>query len=565
MLLNLYVKNLALIDEAEIGFTEGLNILTGETGAGKSVLVGSVNLALGEKADPSLIRDGAEYALIEMTFRADDEETIARIREMDIPVEEDQTIVLQRRLMRGRSVCKVSGETVTLKQLRALAAGLIHIHGQNDQQSLLRKEEQRAMLDACAGEAAEKPLGQVREAYRAMREKEKAFAQTDMDHRTRQREMDLIRYELKEIDDAALQEHEDEALEEAFRKMESVRRNAETLSQACACLAGDGQTVSEQVSRAVSLLSGIARNDTAAEGFHAQLSEIENLLTDVTRDLQDYLSDTSFSEEEYVRVTDRLNLINRLKEKYASANDGTDAVLRYRDKREQELSRLADLDAYRETLREEIDAERKKALKAAGALSALREKTAKRLSADTETVLKELNFKDVRFEIETVRDEETLGEYGFDRITFLISPNAGEKLRPLSEIASGGELSRIMLALQTAMADRHDALAMIFDEIDAGISGRTAWMVSRRLCALAKTRQVICITHLAQIASMADTHDLIYKERAGERTVTRIRRLDEEESIRELARLIGTDELTDEAVEGAKKMRDEALLYKRDA
>ena len=562
MLLSLTVNNLALIEELEMDFTKGLNVLTGETGAGKSILIGSVNLALGAPADASLIRDGKDHALIELTFRTDDPETLSRLKEMDLSPEEDGTVVLQRKIMPGRSVCKVQGETVTVKQLRALAPFLIQIHGQNDQQQLLSAEEQLRLLDRYAGDEALKIKEQVRTGLEAYRALEAELEKTNLDERERQREADLIRYELAEIEAASLKEQEDEQLEEAFRKMESGRKSSDALSGAVSVLDADAEGGAlGAISEALRLLAPL-KGDSDAAVFYEQLADAENLVRDLTREMRRRLDDGSFSEEAYAEVTDRLNVINRLKDKYASSNGSVTDILDYAEEQTKRLQQLEDLDAYRERLARDAGAAHEAVLQHARALSTLRKTCAKRFEKALKEALSDFDFADLQFAIDVQADENALTREGMDRVTFLISTNTGEKLRKLSDVASGGELSRVMLGIRTVLAAKNDAASMIFDEIDAGISGKTAWSVAKKLGQLSGNRQVLCITHLSQIAAMYDTHFLIYKDVSGDRTFTRIRQLEEADSTKELARLVGTAEVSEAAMENAAQIRKEACAFK---
>lgn len=562
MLYSLHVKNLALIDELEISFTEGLNILTGETGAGKSLLIGSVNLALGEKSDASLIREGAESALIEMCFGDLDAEATEVLHAMDIEPEADGQLILQRRLYPQRSVCKVSGETVTLKQLRTLASYLVNIHGQNDQQTLRERRSQAEILDAYGAKDIAPQKEKLAAVYGALRKKEKELQESALDEGQRQREMDLIRHEIAEIDEAALSEGEDEALEETFRRLSSAQKITGALSEAQASLDDETAGALTLVSRAVRALQEAARHDTQLTELTKLMADAESVLHDAAAGVADALRQTESDDTDIEEVSARLNLINRLKEKYDARTGGIAAIRAYRDESEERLLRLTDYEAYRERLLSEASALKEEALRHAEKLSALRRKYAKELCGRLSEALMGLNFSDVRLEIPVESSEDRLSADGCDSVSFLISTNPGERLMPLEKVASGGELSRIMLGLQTVTAFSGAHPAMIFDEIDAGISGKTAWSVATKLAEIASGRQVICITHLAQIASMADTHFMIYKDTESGRSITRISGLTEEETERELARLLATDLVSEEALQSARAMRAEALAVK---
>ena len=562
MLTSLHVKNLALIDEAEIDFGEGLNILTGETGAGKSVLIGSINLALGEKADVSVIRDGAEYALIEMVFHIDDSLLSDAIREMELPTDEDGSLILQRKLMKNRSVCKVNGENVTLKQLRELSRLLITIHGQNDQLSLLSQNNQKQILDQF-DEPHTSPLKKkISDCFSLYQEQKRQFEEADIDERTRLREMDLISYELNEIEEANLTAGEDEQLESDFKKLSNHQKIAEAVSAAKALLSSGETTIADLIGEAVRRISPVSSMDQNLNDIFLALQDLESLTHDTSREIDDYLSDINADEEKLDEIASRLNLVNRLKEKYGHGTDRLQAVLDYAENRRQELEKLKDLEEFRARAAANMEQTFAELCRYADELTDVRRAAGSGLSALLEQALKHLNFENVRFETEIDSDHAHINADGADEITFMISLNPGEKLRPLHKVSSGGELSRIMLAIKTVLSENKESMAMIFDEIDAGISGKTAWRVSQKLGKLAKDRQVICITHLPQIAAMADTHFEIYKESSSGRNITHIRKLTEEMSVQEIARLIGTDDADATSLQAAGKLRKEAAIYK---
>ncbi len=562
MLYSLHVKNLALIKEQEIEFSKGLNILTGETGAGKSVVIGSVNLALGGKADPSLIRTGEEYALVELVFGVDSDEKRKLLKDMDIPVEEDGTLVLQRKITPTRSISKVSGETVTAKQLRDISNILINIHGQNDHQELLHKKKHMEILDGYLESELGGLFGELRTEYDRMKTLEKELSESDIDESARLREQELLEFEIGEIEDAQLVIGEDEELESAYRKMTNGRKISEAVGTA-STLTGfvdDGESAVDLIGRAVRELSSVASYDSEIEDLLGQLSDVENLLSDFNHSLSGYLDSLEFDDEKFRNVEDRLNVVNHLKDKYGQS---IDLVLDELSKKQERLDVLTDLDAHRKKLSKDLDDSRSKALLLCKKISDIRKKGAAELAKKLKAALIDLNFLDVKFEIDVRSDEDRITAGGFDDVEFMISTNPGEAIRPLDQIASGGELSRIMLALKTVVADRGDISTLIFDEIDAGISGKTAWKVSEKLGELSRDHQIICITHLPQIAAMADTHFMIEKGLEDGRTVTGIYGLTGDDSIKELARLLGGDEITDAAIENAKEMRGKAEDAKR--
>jgi DNA repair protein RecN (Recombination protein N) len=563
MLYSLHVKNLALIKEQEIEFTKGLNILTGETGAGKSVVIGSVNLALGGKADPSLIRTGEEYALVELTFGVDSEEKRKQLLDMDIPVEEDGTLVLQRKIMQTRSVSKVGGESVSIRQLKDISNILINIHGQNDHQELLHKKKHMEILDGYCCDKAGSLFADLKEEYGRMRALEKELSESDMDENARIREKELLEFEVGEITDAGITPGEDEELESTYRRMVNCRKISEAVNTA-SLLTGYGEeseSAMDMIGRAVRELSVVSSYDSEIEGLLNQLSDVENLLGDFNHGISSYLKDLEFDDEQFREVEDRLNIINHLKDKYGHS---LLLVIKALQEKQQRLEVLTDLDAHKKKIEQELSDSRSKALLLCKKISDIRKKGALELSKKLRSALIDLNFLDVKFEIDVRSSDEQMTEKGYDDVEFMISTNPGEALRPLDQIASGGELSRIMLALKTVVADKGDISTLIFDEIDAGISGKTAWKVSEKLGELSRDHQIICITHLPQIAAMADEHFMIEKGLSEGRTETRIYELDEEQSVRELSRLLGGEEISEAAITNAREMRRMAKDTKGD-
>ncbi len=559
MLVSLFVKNLALIDEVSVEFGQGLNILSGETGAGKSILIGSINLALGAKADKDCIRNGADQAIIELVFQLESEAQLQKMRELDLPVEDDNLVILQRKITPQRAVCKVCGETVSAKQLQELSEFLIHIHGQRDNQILLKNENQLEYLDAYVGTPMKELLLCLSERYDNYRAKKNVCEELEKEESAGKRELSLAQFEVEEIEQAAMQPGEDEELENRFRRMQNSRKIMDGASKAYEItgyrnMQGAGNLIGE----ALRELKGVAAVDEQAEGICEQLLTIDALLNDFNRDLSDYMSECEFDEAEYVQTEERLNELNRLKAKYGESYE---EIQSYLQKQQDYLLRMSDFEAYKQRALTEYEEAEKQLKIVCGEVSAKRKESAVKLGAELERALSELNFLDVQVRID-VLPLEHYSRSGLDQVVFMISMNPGEPLRPLANVASGGELSRIMLACRTILADQEHIDAMIFDEIDAGISGRTAWKVSEKLGALSRKCQVICITHLPQIAAMADEHFVIEKTAENQRTATSIRSIEGEEQLKELARMLGGDTITDAVMSNAAEMRAQALEVK---
>lgn len=557
MLLNIHVKNMALIEEADIDLTDGLNILTGETGAGKSIIIGSINVALGLQGFKGFAREGAESALAELIFSVEEERTKRALEALHVSVEEE-LVIISRRLANGRSVSKINGETVPVSTVRQVSEILIDIHGQHEHQALLHQKNHLAILDDFAGEELALIKERIWDLYRKYEAYEKKLKETDLSESARAKEIDFLEFEVGEIEEASLKSGEDEELESLYRRMVNGQKILEGITETENLTGSEYGGALDLISRACRSLQGISSYDEKLENIAEELSEIDNLLNDFHREVADYRESVTFDEEEFVRIEERLNLLNRLKAKYGGT---IEKILLYKKEKDRRLSELRDYEAYRACLRKEYEALGRKLREVCAEASALRKKVAKTLSEEIAGVLRDLNFLDVQFSIDF--REITPGPEGFDEICFLISMNPGQPLMPLQRVASGGELSRVMLAIKTVLADRDAVGTMIFDEIDVGISGRTAQKVSEKMAVIAKSRQVICITHLAQIASMADTHFCIEKKVIKKEAKTFIRRLSEDESVEELARILGGAEITQTVRESAREMKELAICTKK--
>ena len=550
MLQNLHVKNLALIDEAEVDFSGGLNILTGETGAGKSIILGSVSLALGGRYSADMFRKGADKGLVELTFYVDNPETVRKLEEMDLSPDGGQ-IIITRRFNGNRSVSRINGETVTLGRLKEAAQILIDIHGQHEHQSLLYKKNHLAILDAFAKEAGEWKK-KVADSYREYRRLEKELKEADKDEAERAKEISFLEFEIDEIENAGITAAECQSVEEDYRRMMQGKRIAENLEEAYLYTAGEGGiSASEAIGRAVRAAAVAAEHDDKSGELYEQLVEVENLIGDSGRELRSYLDSLSFEPEQFYETESRLNQINHLKVKYG---DSAEAILQHKADDEERLLILKNYDEYLNELKGKLKKAEERLQKECESLSKVRKKEAKLLQAKIAEGLQDLNFLDVCFEIRFSKTSGYTAE-GTDEVEFMISMNPGEPTRPLAAVASGGELSRIMLAIKAVMADKDEIETLIFDEIDVGISGRTAQKVSEKMCLIGRKHQVICITHLAQIAAMADTHYLIEKRVEDQMTKTKIRQLDGEESVQELGRILGGAKITDAVLENAREMK----------
>lgn len=545
MLLDLYVKNLALIEKAEITFEDGLNILTGETGAGKSIIIGSVNIALGGKAPKDIIRQGAEYASIELVFSVDDPEKRKILEEMDVAVPEDGTLIISKKIMPSRSVSKINDETVTAGKLKEITSLFIDIHGQHEHQSLIHKSKHLQILDAYAKSQTAPLKYKISKKYNDWQQLMEKRRQLSMDQESRLREMDFCRFEIDEIEQAELKEGEEEELMARYRRLQNAQKIMNALSEAYQIVSGT------EISAALREVSRAAEFDDSLGGIRDQLYDAESIFSDVIHDISSYMDEFSFHEEEYHQLEERLDVIHGLQAKYGESISG---ILEQLEEKRQRLEELENHDVIQQKINRQIEAAEEEIGGLCAELSRVRKEAAQDLTEKIRLGLVDLNFMDVRFSME-FRQLEHFTPGGWDEAEFLISTNPGESEKPLGMVASGGELSRIMLAIKAVLADTDDIATLIFDEIDTGISGRTAQKVSEKLAHIAKRHQVICITHLPQIAAMADAHYEIEKSAKDGRTTTNIHRLDEEAMVKELARLLGGVEITDAVYDNAREMK----------
>ena len=557
MLQNLHVKNLALMEEAEVDFREGLNILSGETGAGKSIIIGSINLALGEKVQKEMLRENAEYALVELIFRVSNEKQKEQLRALDVFPENDE-VILSRKIVNGRGVAKVNSESVPASKMKEIAAILIDIHGQHEHQSLLSKKKHLEILDDYAREALGESKEKLKAAYQNYRKLQEELKSAAVDEEERLREISFLEYEIKEITEASLQENEDVQLEEEYRRYSNGKKIMEAVNGAYNYTGSTNDNASELAGRALRELFAASSYDERVKGLEEQLVEIDNLLNDFNREIAAYIDETEFDDETFYQMEHRLDEINHLKSKYGSS---IEEIFKALEEKEARLAKLQDYDTYLAKLRDDIKKSEDELKQLCEKVSSVRKKYAKDLTAAVSEALKDLNFLDVRFEMNFEKTSDYTAN-GMDDAEFLISTNPGEPVKSLGKVASGGELSRIMLAIKTILADTDAIETLIFDEIDSGISGRTAQMVSEKMNLLGRNHQIICITHLPQIAAMADAHFLIEKSVENQATHSKIRELNDAESVNELARMLGGVEITDKVKESALEMRELAKQKK---
>ena len=550
MLRNLHIKNLALIREVDVDFNPGLNILTGETGAGKSIIIDSIGMALGGKPVRRLIRDDAPSGLVELVFEVSNPETEAALAAMDIAAE-DGVILISRKMQGNRSTIRINGETRTAADARAVGSLLLDIHGQSEHQKLLRPDHQLDLIDSYGREEIREALLKVRESYKVYAELKKKLGSGEMSEEERNRRMSFLEFEIEDIELAGLKEGEDEELEALYRKMKNARRIVTAVNEAHT-LTGYEEGAGDEIGRAVKELDSVSEYDEEIAGLLNTLSEIDDLLNDFNREVAAYADSLDFEESAFAETEERLDLINRLKAKYGRTISD---ILMAKEEKEEELSALRDYEEERIRLKKKFARAEEALGEASRGLSVLRKRYAEEFSRKVVDQLRELNFAKADF---AVHFEETAGytANGCDAVSFMIATNPGEPRRELSKVVSGGELSRIMLGIKTIFAADDKTETLIFDEVDTGISGRTAQMVAEKMSAIARDRQVLAITHLPQIAAMADTHYAITKELSDSAAITKIEALSEEESVLELARLIGGEKITENTLKSSREMKE---------
>lgn len=553
MLLELHVKDIALIRDITVQFEKGLNILTGETGAGKSVLIGSVLLALGGKAKSDLIRQGADSGQVELIFDVSDPEKQERLAALGFETEEG-LLIISRRLSAQRSISRVNGETVTLGRLREVAELLMDLYGQNEHQTLLNPARHLQILDDYLGERAAARKETVKKAYQAFQAAVRHAAAFRLDEQERLRELEFASFEVNEIEAAAIQPGEEEELAKTYRKLSHAKTVVEQLGAAYAALE------ELPLPAALSAVEEALSYDEEVQPIYDELCDADSILEEARRGLQDYVERMDLNEQRFHEVEERLDLIRSLEAKYGKTAEEIEA---YRLSRAARIEELSAYEANKQEAEREKTKREQELLAACEALTKVRALGAKELAEAIRRELLALNFKSVQMELRLTKREPS--ENGADGAEFYAALNPGESPKPLAEVASGGELSRVMLAVKTVLAETDRIPTLIFDEIDAGISGRTAQQVSEKLCLISGSHQVICITHLPQIAAMADSHYVIRKEERDGRNVTSIEKLSEAERLDELARLLGGVEITEAVRENAAEMLQLAEEKKRQA
>ena len=554
MLEHLHIKNVALIKESEISFGEGLNILTGETGAGKSMVIDSLQFALGGRAGKDFLRHGEKMASVEALFAVQSESLQEKLEENGIEPEEDGSVLITRTLSEtGKSVCRVNGSTVTVSMLKEFAEDLIDIYGQHEHQSLLNPSRHIRLLDRFCGAGFGEAMEEYKASFQALKEIDRQLEALMGDESQREQRMDILSFQKEEIETAAIKAGEEEELLEQKKRLGSMEKLMRLTGEGLALLY-DGNdrmpSACDQLGDALSKLQEAAEIDPALTSFADALADAYAAVEDTARELKREAEKQENDPETLEQIEERLQIIYKLKRKYGGT---VEAVLAFYDKVAEELDFLANSNEKVAELTAAKEKEQKKLTAYAETLTARRKDTAEQVAEQIEKALQDMEMKGARFHIQIDEKADWTAD-GKDKVEFLISANAGESLKPLAKIASGGEMSRVMLALKTVLVDADEIGTFIFDEIDTGVSGRTARKVGEKMRFLGKKRQILCITHLPQIAAMADSHFLIEKESQGTETTTKVTPLSEEGSVGEVARLMGGSDVTETTLAAAREL-----------
>ena len=553
MLNQLSVRNVAVIDKLDINLHDGVSVLTGETGAGKSIIIDSINMILGDRANKELVRYGTDKAVVQAVFDAP-KSVINILEENDIDVEDETVIITRQVTKEGKSVARINGMVVTLNILREISDRLINIHGQHDNQALLTPIRHITFLDAYADN--EEYINRYKGILSKKREIEKKISSLEMDEQEKMQRIDLLEYQVKEIKKASLEKDEEDDL----REQRDIYTNAEQITKSVNeaymnLYEGDEiQSAYDGISIAVNEISQISDLNPQLKSIYDTLNEIMYSLEDTAHEIKEFGETVEFDEQTLNEIEERLDLISRLKRKYGNS---IEEILAYLKKAESELNDIKLSDERTNELKEELKNITKELKEKGNVLTQRRENAAKVLEENIEKSLHELNMEKSKFKV-NIENDGTFYDNGMDKVEFLISTNPGEPLKPLVKIASGGELSRVMLAIKSILADSDGVDTMIFDEIDTGVSGKAAMSIAKKLAVIAKNKQVICITHLPQLTAMADNHYLIQKNTDGEMASTTLKELDEEGRELELARIIDGGEVTELALSHAKQMLENA-------
>jgi DNA repair protein RecN (Recombination protein N) len=549
MLRKLHIKNFAIIDNLTIDFDNGFNVLTGETGSGKSIIIEALGVVLGGRSNKEMIKTGSDSAYVEALFYVD---SYIKNKLDEFGIEYDELLVISREIYAGQpSIARVNNKTVTNSVLNAITSNLIDIFGQHEHQSLLDEKNHIQILDSFLSDEAKvllQEINQLYDEYLAIKEKKKGI---EIDSRQRERELDLIKYQIDEINSANLV-LEDENIEHEYKKLNNLEEIITYGNKALDYIKGDflEQNALDMIDKSLSQLKDLINLDDAFYDYYEELQNYRFEISELSLKINNYLSSLYYDEERLLFLRERLDTVNSLKKKYGNS---INEILNYKKNLDEKYELLINLENELKILDEKLNNLEKNIISKSNKLTKYRQNVAKELEENIKKQLLFLNMENVNFVV-NFNKKQNISRNGIDEVEFLISTNLGEKLKPLSKIISGGEMSRIMLALKSIFADRDNIPSLIFDEIDTGISGRTAQLVGEKIKEISKTHQVIAISHLPQIVALADSHFSIYKSSEDNTTITRVSKLSYEERIRELARMLGGASITDITLKHAKEM-----------
>ena len=542
MITNLHIKNIGIINEIEIDLGKGLNVLTGETGAGKSLIIGSLNIISGGRFSKDMIRKGETNSFVEIClYEPENEQSI------------EGTIIVSREInVNGKNMCKINGRMVTVNELREFMRKIIEIHGQNDNQNLLDSKEHLKYLDNYIGTDVSKLKEEYKTKYVRYMEIKKELKENYGDEKERQRKLDLLKYQYEEIEEASLNDGEEEELNNKQKIIINAEKIAKTLQEVDLAI---GENAIDIISNSIRNLEKIENFDNKYQETANNLKSAYYELQEVSRDITNYKDEVDFDEEEQKEIEERLDLIFSLKRKYGNS---IKEILQYKEEVEKEIYRIENLEEYTNNLKKEQKEVKSKLDEIASKIHEIRKENAIKLSSKINKNLQELEMKNAKVNIHTDYIEEEYYENGKDKVAFFISTNVGEDEKELSKIASGGEMSRMMLAIKTVLANTDNTPILIFDEIDTGISGKAANAVAEKLNQISEKHQVLCISHLPNIAAVADSNYFISKSVVNDRTSTSIKQLNEQEIINEIAR-ISSGEVNEVTIKYAEKLRNKKI------
>lgn len=556
MIQELYIKNFAIIEEVHCQFDEDMTVLTGETGAGKSIIIDAVGLLVGERASLDMIRYGTDKAIIQGIFKIEDSQTQERLLDLGLSLEDDLLLVQRELLQNGKSVCRINGQLATLSLLKQVGQGIIDIHGQNEHFLLLDPQKHLGLLDSYIQEEIS-PLKETYSSVYADYQKVKGDLKALLtDEKKDVQRMDMLHFQLKEIDEAALLIGEEEALIEERNHFIHYQKIQQALMNSINALESEDVSAIDLVGSASNELATIANLDKVYLDLSQQVSDAYYQLQDAISSISNILESSTYDKERLNQIEERLNVYYQLKRKYGSH---TEEILAFADKARQELDAIENKEEHIEKLEKQVAQAHGKASQLATKLSTLRKKAAKELTAEVETQLKDLYMEKVQFAV-NFQELAELNDQGMDSLEFYAATNLGEPLKPLSKIASGGELSRFTLALKAIFVKEQAISTVIFDEVDSGVSGRVAQAIAEKMQYISEFAQVLCITHLPQVASMANHHFRIEKVESNERTQTKLLELEESMRSQEIARMLAGSQITDLTLQHAKELLSDAKL-----